>query len=295
MALPPLGTYDLPPQKAQLPMGTTPRPQTPPVTAPNIPPMNPPAPFNFAAPGGGATSAAFTGTAPTPTPYGPFTGKAPTATPFGDFTAPDPTKVAESPYYQFRLNEGSKRIERGAAARGTLLTGGLQNRLQEYGQGLASEEADNDYRRALDTYTTNRGTNAQNFGQEMGRFNADLAGYGANQGTNAQNFGQQNTAYQAALAGYDANLAGNAQSLDAATATYDRNLDATRTAYTDAAADATRRNAVTNVNAENSYADQMAEYQRKVREQADALAAQAAKDTAAKNAAAGNRGSGWRG
>ncbi|HEY3158182.1 MAG TPA: hypothetical protein VGJ78_04400 [Vicinamibacterales bacterium] len=108
---------------------------------------------------------------------------APAPTPYGTFTAPDPNAVASDPYYQFRLSEGLKQQQRGAAARGTLLTGAFQKALLGYGQGLASEEGANIYDRALRSYTTNRDTNAQNFGQGMQSYTGSLAGsdrtYGA--------------------------------------------------------------------------------------------------------------------
>jgi hypothetical protein len=45
-----------------------------------------------------------------------------------------------SPGYQFRLGEGLKALERSAAARGTLLTGGTLKGLARYGQDYASNE-----------------------------------------------------------------------------------------------------------------------------------------------------------
>jgi hypothetical protein len=47
-----------------------------------------------------------------------------------------------SPGYQFRLGEGLKALERSAAARGTLLTGGTLKGLQRYAQDYASGEYD---------------------------------------------------------------------------------------------------------------------------------------------------------
>jgi hypothetical protein len=263
------------PQTAKLPpsFAAAAPPQRPPLTAPNIAPPPTSTPFDFTAP----APTPFTGTAPTPTPFGAFTGTAPTVTPYGDFVAPDPTKVADSPYYKFRLDQGQKALERGAASRGTLLTGGLQARLAEFGQGMASAEADKDYQRMLDTYTTNRGTNAQNFGQNLQRFDAERLGYTTNRDTNAQNFGQAHTSFQDALAASQAN-AGTALSagnlaLNTATAGYDRNSDASRTAYTDAAADTLRRTGVANANTAATYQAQMDEY---ARQQEAARAATAA-------------------
>jgi hypothetical protein len=132
--------------------------------------------------GGAATT--NTG-APTGSPYTTqqapqFTGTPPKPTPYGDFTAPDPSTLANDPYTQFRLAEGQRGMERSAAARGTLLSGGLLRSLERYRQGVASEEAGNAFNRALSAYTTNRDTNQQNFGQNQTVFGDQLAGFNAN-------------------------------------------------------------------------------------------------------------------
>lgn len=51
------------------------------------------------------------------------------------------------PGYQFRLNEGMKALERSAAARGGLLSGGAGKALSRYGQDYASGEYQNAYNR----------------------------------------------------------------------------------------------------------------------------------------------------
>jgi len=112
-----------------------------------------------------------------------FTRRAPTPTPYGDFVAPNPADIANDPNYQFRSAEGEKAIQRSAAAHGTLLSGGTLKSLERYRQGVASEEAGKAFDRALAAYTTNRGTNEQNFDQQMGAFGGDLNAFGAN--TNA--------------------------------------------------------------------------------------------------------------
>lgn len=159
-------------------------------------------------PGGLPAGIAPPPTAPAATPFGTFTPPAgalptaPSATPYADFVAPNPADVANDPAYQFRVAEANKAMQRSAAANGTLLTGGLQKSLARYNQGLASEEAANAFNRALQTYTANRDTNAQNFGQQHTAYGDALAGhqadfgnalaaYGANRDTNAANFGQQ--------------------------------------------------------------------------------------------------------
>lgn len=72
----------------------------------------------------------------------------------------NPTNVTEQndPGYQFRLQQGQQALERSAAARGGLLTGGTAKDLADYQQGAASQEYGNVYNRALQNYTTNRGT-----------------------------------------------------------------------------------------------------------------------------------------
>ena len=51
------------------------------------------------------------------------------------------------PGYGFRLSEGIKALERGAAARGGLLSGAQGKALQQYGQNLASQEYQNAFNR----------------------------------------------------------------------------------------------------------------------------------------------------
>jgi hypothetical protein len=51
------------------------------------------------------------------------------------------------PSYQFRLGEGMKALERSAAARGGLISGGALKAAQRYGQDFASNEFGNAYNR----------------------------------------------------------------------------------------------------------------------------------------------------
>jgi hypothetical protein len=51
------------------------------------------------------------------------------------------------PGYQFRLAEGMKGLERSAAARGGLLSGGTLKGIQRYGQDMASQEYTNAFNR----------------------------------------------------------------------------------------------------------------------------------------------------
>jgi len=58
------------------------------------------------------------------------------------------------PGYGFRMSEGLKALDRQAAARGGLISGGALKAAQGYGQDLASQE----YQNAFNRYQTNRGS-----------------------------------------------------------------------------------------------------------------------------------------
>jgi hypothetical protein len=74
---------------------------------------------------------------------------------FGEtFQAPTDVTMKNDPGYEFRLKEGQKAIERSAAARGGLLTGGTGKALERYGQDYASNEYGNVYNRALTDFQT---------------------------------------------------------------------------------------------------------------------------------------------
>lgn len=117
--------------------------------------------------------------------------------------------LTQDPGYAFRMSEGMKALERGAAARGGLLSGGTLKATQRFGQDLASQEYQNAYNRALTQYNTTAAlagvgqTTAQQLGQ---------AGMLA-----AQNIGQTQMAGAAARAsGY----VGGANALNQGLGTY---------------------------------------------------------------------------
>jgi hypothetical protein len=62
------------------------------------------------------------------------------------------TDFTQDPGYAFRLSEGMKGLERSAAARGGLLSGGTLKGIQRYGQDMASQE----YNNAFNRYQTER-------------------------------------------------------------------------------------------------------------------------------------------
>lgn len=60
----------------------------------------------------------------------------------------------KDPGYQFRMDQGQQALERSAAARGGLLSGGAGKALQQYGQDYASGEYSNAYNRFNNDQTT---------------------------------------------------------------------------------------------------------------------------------------------
>lgn len=116
------------------------------------------------------------------------------------------------PAYGRRLEEGQKAIERSAAARGGLLSGAVQKRLNEFAQEMASDE----YARAYNRYVTEQ-TNMYNslasqagLGQQTAsllttneRAAANQVGEYGTQGANARAAGvtSSSNAWQSGLAG----------------------------------------------------------------------------------------------
>jgi hypothetical protein len=97
------------------------------------------------------------------------------------------------PGYAFRLSEGQKALDRQAAARGGLISGGALKAAQRYGQEMGSQEFGNAYNRALTSYNTGVASENQLYNRQ-----AALAGIG------------QTATGQVAQAGQNyANTAGN--------------------------------------------------------------------------------------
>ena len=106
-----------------------------------------------------------------------------------DFGAQD---FQQDPGYAFRLGEGQKALERSAAARGGLISGGALKAASRYGQEMGSQE----YQNAFNRYQTSRGNqlqplgNLMTSGQSAASNQATAAGqYGANMSQAAGNYG----------------------------------------------------------------------------------------------------------
>jgi len=102
------------------------------------------------------------------------------------------------PGYAFRLSEGQQALDRSAAARGGLISGGALKAATRYGQDMGSQE----YQNAFNRYQTNRSNQLQPLGNLMSSGQAAAS----NQGTAAGNYGTN--AGQAYMAGGQATAAG---------------------------------------------------------------------------------------
>jgi hypothetical protein len=90
------------------------------------------------------------------------------------------------PGYGFRLAEGQKTLDRQAAARGGLISGGALKAAQRYGQEMGSQEFQN----AFNRYQTNRANQLQPLQSLMGAGQTatnTMGAAAANYGTNAGN------------------------------------------------------------------------------------------------------------
>lgn len=108
-------------------------------------------------------------------------------TPFS-FTAQEFAKQ-QDPGYAFRLAEGQKALERTAAARGGLISGGALKAATRYGQEMGSQEFQNAYNRALTGYNANQQSVVNAYNQ--------LAGVSGTGQTSAQQIGSQAGQYGA--------------------------------------------------------------------------------------------------
>jgi len=119
-----------------------------------------------------------------------------------DFGASD---FQADPGYAFRLSEGQKALDRQAAARGGLISGGALKAATRYGQDMGSQE----YQNAFSRYQTNRSNQLQPLGNLMASGQAAASNQGAAAGNYGASAGNLITGAGNAMAG-GINAAGQA-------------------------------------------------------------------------------------
>lgn len=119
--------------------------------------------------------------------------------------APDYSAFFDSPDYQFALQQGQQGVDRDAAARGALYSGGHTADVLKFGQGLASQQFNN---------YTNRLASLAGVGQtaanELGAYGQNTANSIGNLMTNAGNARASSFLQQGRIAGQTAGALGNA-------------------------------------------------------------------------------------
>jgi hypothetical protein len=127
-------------------------------------------------------------------------------TPFGA------QQFQQDPGYQFRMSEGMKALERGAAARGGLLSGATLRGTQRFGQELASQE----YQNAFNRYQAERQARLGPLQSLAGVGQTTAQGVASQAGTMGANMGQ---AMQAGAAARASGYVGQANALTGALST----------------------------------------------------------------------------
>ena len=139
--------------------------------------------------------------------------------------------LGEDPGYAFRLKEGQQALERSAAARGGLISGGALKAATRFGQEMGSQEYGNAYNRALTKYNAdvNRESTGYNRLAAMsgtGQTAANTIGAaGQNYATGAGNIAQNmasnvGEAYQGAANARASGYVGQANALTGGLGTY---------------------------------------------------------------------------
>jgi hypothetical protein len=106
------------------------------------------------------------------------------------FQAPTAAQAAQTPGYQFQLQQGENALQNSAAASGGLLTGGNEAALDQYSQGLASQNYQQVYNNQLQQYQQGYNQFENNQANEYNRL-AGLSGAGQTAATNLGQLGQQ--------------------------------------------------------------------------------------------------------
>lgn len=107
-----------------------------------------------------------------------------------EFQAPTAAQAAQTPGYQFQLQQGEQALQNSAAAKGGLLSGNTAQALDQFGQGLASSNYQQTYNNALNQYQTAYNQFQQNQQNQFNRLGS-LAGVGQTAAGQLNSAGQQ--------------------------------------------------------------------------------------------------------
>lgn len=119
--------------------------------------------------------------------------------PLTDYTKFGMAQFQQDPGYAFRMSEGLKALDRQAAARGGLISGGALKAAQRYGQDYGSQE----YQNAFNRYQTERAAQLQPLQSLAGVGQTTAQQLGQAGQTMASNVGEaQAAAAQARASGY---------------------------------------------------------------------------------------------
>lgn len=138
------------------------------------------------------------------------------AYPGGSFVAPTAEEGMQSPGTQAALGLGDQALQQSAAARGSLLTGGTAEALDQFGQNLGAQNYQNTYNNAFNTYSQGYNQWSQQQAKQYNQL-AALAGLGQTTastlgtlGANASNAVSSNLLNTGSQIGQDLNNAGAA-------------------------------------------------------------------------------------
>lgn len=125
----------------------------------------------------------------------------------------DPQALASDPGFQFRLEQGQRALERSAAARGGLNSGGTLQSLARYSQGLASDEFQNAWQRSRASGMDRFGRLAQMAGMGQGSAQSLGAMGGQHAGQMSNLYGAVGNAQAAGRMGVANAISGGFQTL----------------------------------------------------------------------------------
>ncbi len=112
------------------------------------------------------------------------------------FKTPTFAEAQQDPGYQFRLDAGRQALERSAAARGLLRTGGTLKDIAEYGQKYGAQEYADVFNRALQAQQANEHGREAEFAPQFAQYNNQ---FGAEQARGLAGFQRAFDVYQSGL------------------------------------------------------------------------------------------------